>query len=82
MKPELLERLSLALGLLRRLRGWFRDADAAYAWLTRPNPEAPFEGQTPLDLITRGDDRDRAAALAYIDDRAAEAAAPAPAEGR
>jgi hypothetical protein len=81
MKPELLDRLSMALGLLRRLRGWFRDADAAYDWLTRPNAEPPFGGQTPLDTITRGGDAERAAALAYIDARVADTSASAPTEG-
>ena len=59
MSADLLGRLSVALDLLKALRAIYPDPDAAHGWLERPNPDPPFDGQPPLELVTRGTDEDR-----------------------
>lgn len=66
MSTDLMKRLSVALELLNALRTIHPDPDDAYRWLDRPNREPPFNGQSPLDLITRGTDEDRQAVLDHL----------------
>lgn len=73
MSDDLLGRLSVALELLKALKTLHPDPDDAYRWLEQPNPQAPFDGQPPLELITRGTDEDRQAVLDHLRSRAARA---------
>lgn len=73
MSADLLGRLSVALDLLKALRAIYPDPDAAHGWLEQPNPDPPFDGQPPLELVTRGTDEDRDAVLRHLRDRASGA---------
>jgi uncharacterized protein (DUF2384 family) len=70
MSDDLLDRVGLALSLLKALRRVHPNPDDAYGWLERPNPEPPFDGRSPLDTVTRGSDADREAVLRHLEDRA------------
>ena len=49
-----LERMSLILGIYKALQILLPRADAADAWLRRPNHNPLFAGQSPLDRLRSG----------------------------
>ena len=62
-----LERISLVLGIHKGLKLLFADDASATRWLTSPNRDLPFGGQSPLDRALRGSIDDLFAVRRYID---------------
>ena len=62
-----LERISLVLGIHKGLRLLFADEASATRWLTSPNRDLPFGGQSPLERALRGSIDDLYAVRRYID---------------
>ena len=62
-----LERISLVLGIHKGLRLLFADEASATRWLTSPNRDLPFGGESPLDRALRGSIDDLYAVRRYID---------------
>jgi hypothetical protein len=62
-----LERISLVLGIHKGLKLLFADEASAARWLTSPNRDLPFGGQSPLDRALRGSIDDLYAVRRYID---------------
>jgi hypothetical protein len=62
-----LERISLVLGIHKGLTLLFADDASAARWLTSPNRDLPFGGQSPLDRALRGSIDDLYAVRRYID---------------
>jgi hypothetical protein len=64
---DLLERISLVLGIHRSLRLLFADEAAAHRWLKAPNTDLPFSGDSPLRAMLRGSIDNLYAVRRYID---------------
>ena len=62
-----LERISLVLGIHKGLRLLFADEASATRWLTSPNRDLPFGGESPLDRALRGSIDDLYAVRRYVD---------------
>ena len=62
-----LERISLVLGIHKGLKLLFADEASATRWLTSPNRDLPFGGQSPLDRVLRGSIDDLYAVRRYVD---------------
>jgi hypothetical protein len=62
-----IERISLVLGIHKGLKLLFADEAGAMRWLTSPNRDLPFGGQSPLDRALRGSIDDLFAVRRYID---------------
>jgi hypothetical protein len=62
-----LERISLVLGIHKGLKLLFADEASATRWLTSPNRDLPFGGQSPLDRALHGGMDDLYAVRRYID---------------
>jgi hypothetical protein len=58
-------RLSYLLGIHKALRQLFKEPEAAYTWIHRPN--LAFGGQSALARMSAGDVTDLAAVRAYLD---------------
>ena len=67
LSRDQLERISLVLGIHKGLRLLFADEASATRWLTSPNRDLPFGGQSPLDRALRGSIDDLYAVRRYID---------------
>jgi hypothetical protein len=62
-----LERISLVLGIHKGLKLVFADEASAQRWLTSPNRDLPFGGQSPLDRVLNGSIDDLYAVRRYLD---------------
>lgn len=62
-----LERISLVLGIHKGLKLLFADEASATRWLTSPNRDLPFGGDSPLGRALRGSIDDLYAVRRYID---------------
>jgi hypothetical protein len=62
-----LERISLVLGIHKGLRLLFADEASATRWLTAPNRDLPFGGESPLARALKGSIDDLYAVRRYID---------------
>jgi len=62
-----LERISLVLGIHKGLKLLFADDASATRWLTSPNRDLPFGGDSPLARALRGSIDDLYAVRRYID---------------
>ncbi len=51
---DLLERISLVLGIIKGLRLVFVDDEAGRCWLRGANTDPPFGGKSPLDYALQG----------------------------
>ncbi|WP_425602086.1 antitoxin Xre/MbcA/ParS toxin-binding domain-containing protein [Stenotrophomonas chelatiphaga] len=67
LESELLERISLLLGIYRALHTLFPRGQQADSWLRRPNAGIPFQGRSALELMCSGCLRDIAAVREYLD---------------
>ena len=54
LSRDQVERISLALGVLKGLRLIFAEDAQGVRWLKAANEDAPFRGRAPLDLMTEG----------------------------
>lgn len=54
LPKDTLERISYLLGIYKALQVLLPDADAADAWVRRPNLAAPFGGRSALDRMLSG----------------------------
>jgi hypothetical protein len=55
LSADELMRISFLLGIYEGLqRIWRKAPIEADKWIRRPRPDAPFEGQSPLDYMRRG----------------------------
>ncbi|MGB3445860.1 MAG: MbcA/ParS/Xre antitoxin family protein [Xanthobacteraceae bacterium] len=62
---DLATRLSLLMGIHKRLRYLFSDPERGYAWIGKPNDV--FGGRSPADIMERGDMFSLARVHAYLD---------------
>ena len=62
-----LERISLVLGIHKGLKLLFADDASATRWLTAPNHDLPFGGESPLTRVLKGSIDDLYAVRRYID---------------
>lgn len=62
-----LERVSLLLGVLKGLRLVFADDPTAFRWLRAANTDRPFDGRSPLDVMTEGGIVDLFQVRRYVD---------------
>jgi hypothetical protein len=68
LSADQLMRISYMLGLYEGLqRIWRRSPQLADAWLRRPRPERPFEGQQPIEFMRRGGIPALQQARVYVD---------------
>jgi hypothetical protein len=66
---DTLERLSYLLGIYKSLQILLPDADAADAWVRKPNDAAPFGGGSALDRMLSGQVADLYVVREYLDAR-------------
>jgi hypothetical protein len=64
---DTLERLSYVLGIFKALEILLPQADAADAWVRRPNTAPMFGGRSALDRMLGGNVADLAAVRRYLD---------------
>lgn len=62
-----LERVSLLLGVLKGVRLVFADDPTAFRWLRAANTDRPFDGRSPLDVMTEGGIVDLFQVRRYVD---------------
>ena len=67
LSRDLLERISLVLGIVKALMLLFASDDAGKRWLRAANTDAPFGGQGPLAHMLRGSIADLFAVRRYVD---------------
>jgi uncharacterized protein (DUF2384 family) len=67
LSRDQLERISLVLGIYKGLKLLFADEASATRWLTSPNRDLPFGGQSPLDRALKGSIDDLYVVRRYID---------------
>jgi Protein of unknown function (DUF2384) len=67
LNRDQLERISLVLGIHKGLKLLFADEASATRWLTSPNRDLPFGGQSPLERALHGGMDDLYAVRRYID---------------
>jgi hypothetical protein len=67
LSRDQLERISLVLGIHKGLKLLFADEASATRWLTSPNRDLPFGGQSPLERALHGGMDDLYAVRRYID---------------
>lgn len=67
LSRDQLERISLLLGIHKGLKLLFADEASALRWLTSPNRDLPFGGDTPLNRALRGSIDDLYAVRRYVD---------------
>ncbi|SAL74536.1 MbcA/ParS/Xre antitoxin family protein [Caballeronia telluris] len=64
---DVLERLSLILGIYKALQILLPNADAADTWIKRPNSASPFGGRPALERMLAGNVSDLVAVRQYLD---------------
>ncbi|MGL1287728.1 MbcA/ParS/Xre antitoxin family protein, partial [Vibrio parahaemolyticus] len=64
---DVLERISLVLGIVKALRLLFASDEAGKRWLRAANTDAPFGGHSPLEHMLRGSIADLYAVRRYLD---------------
>jgi hypothetical protein len=64
---DLLERISLVLGIIKGLRVLFANDEDGKRWLRAPNKDVPFAGEAPLNRMLRGSIADLYEVRRYID---------------
>lgn len=67
LKRDTLERLSCILGIYKALQILLPDADAADAWVKKPNSTPLFGGKSALDRMLGGNVADLVAVRQYLD---------------
>jgi hypothetical protein len=67
LSRDLLERLSYVFGIYKALQVLLPSADAADAWVRRPNAAPPFNGQSALDRMLSGQVADLYLVRRYLD---------------
>lgn len=67
LSRDQLERISLVLGIYKGLKLLFADEASATRWLTSPNRDLPFGGQSPLERALKGSIDDLYVVRRYID---------------
>lgn len=67
LSRDQLERISLVLGIYKGLKLLFADEASAMRWLTSPNRDLPFAGQSPLQRVLKGSIDDLYVVRRYID---------------
>jgi Protein of unknown function (DUF2384) len=67
LSRDQLERISLVLGIHKGLKLLFADEASATRWLTSPNRDLPFGGQSPLERALHGGMDDLYTVRRYID---------------
>jgi Protein of unknown function (DUF2384) len=67
LSRDLLERISLVLGIVKALRLLFATDDSGKRWLKSANRDAPFGGDTPLARMLRGSIADLYEVRRYLD---------------
>ena len=65
--PDTAERLSYLIGIYRALQILLRRPEAADGWIRRPNPAAPFNGQSALERMLSGRVADLYVVRHYLD---------------
>ncbi|MHA6493175.1 MbcA/ParS/Xre antitoxin family protein [Pseudomonas borbori] len=64
---DTMERVSYLMGIHKSLRILFGDKPSTYAWVKKPNSEAPFNGNSALNLMLAGGVVDLADVRRYLD---------------
>jgi hypothetical protein len=64
---DLLERISLVMGIFKALEILFQSQEQAHRWIHQPNTAAPFHGQSALDRMKAGSLVDLAVVRQYLD---------------
>jgi hypothetical protein len=67
LSRDQLERISLVLGIYKGLKLLFADEASATRWLTSPNRDLPFGGQSPLERVLKGSIDDLYVVRRYIE---------------
>jgi hypothetical protein len=67
LRPETLERISYILGIYKALQILLPKAEAADAWVRKPNSAPLFGGRSALDRMLSGDVADLAVVRQYLD---------------
>ena len=67
LSVDLLERISLVLGIVKGLRLLFADDATALRWLRATNTDVPFAGESPLVTMLRGSINELYGVRRYID---------------
>lgn len=67
LSRDQLERISLVLGIYKGLKLLFADEASATRWLTSPNRDLPFGGQSPLQRALKGSIDDLYVVRRYVD---------------
>lgn len=67
LSRDTLERISYILGIYKALNVLLPRADAADAWIKRPNSDAPFGGRSALDVMLGGNVADLFQVRNYLD---------------
>jgi hypothetical protein len=67
LSRDVIERVSLVLGIVRGLRLLFANDDAGKRWLRADNSESPFAGASPLAHMLKGSIADLYSTRRYID---------------
>ena len=67
LSRDLLERISLVLGIIKGLRVLFANDEDGKRWLRAPNKDIPFAGESPLTRMLRGSIADLYEVRRYID---------------
>jgi hypothetical protein len=67
LPADTLERISYVMGIYKALRILLPTAEAANAWVRKPNTAAPFGGKSALDRMRGGRVMDLADVRRYLD---------------
>lgn len=67
LAPDTLERISYVMGVYKALRILLPTADAAHAWVRKPNTARGFAGKSALDRMLGGRVMDLADVRRYLD---------------
>lgn len=67
LAPDTLERISYVMGIYKALRILLPTADAAHAWVRKPNTARGFAGKPALDRMLGGRVMDLADVRRYLD---------------
>lgn len=64
---DLLERISLVMGIFKALEILFQNQEQAHLWIHQPNSAPPFNGQSALERMKAGSLIDLAVVRQYLD---------------
>lgn len=64
---DLMERISLVMGIYKALGILFQEKENAHRWIHQPNSDPPFNGQSALERMKAGSLIDLATVRQYLD---------------